>query len=175
MIIAPNGVSWQPTLHQPRSTSDEQAVAQIAPVRTPISTANTSSQQQNGGSTAQQNAEDARAEAFAKFKVMLQNLSSATTEPVIGEPLPSKTARQEFHDFMSKSPGEMIKEKLLREIGLTEEEYDALPPEMKAKVDELIAQRMKEDIKRKIEEKAQEQVAKVDGGVDEEQQAASPV
>ncbi|MCY1421424.1 hypothetical protein D9M71_370810 [compost metagenome] len=76
---------------------------------------------------------------------------------------------------MSKSPGEMIKEKLLREIGLTEEEYDALPPEMKAKVDELIAQRMKEDIKRKIEEKAQEQVAKVDGGVDEEQQAASPV
>jgi hypothetical protein len=62
-------------------------------------------------------------------------------QQVIGEPLPSKTARQEFHDFMSKSPGEMIKEKLLREIGLTEEEYDALPPEMKAKVDELIAQR----------------------------------
>ena len=30
-------------------------------------------------------------------------------------------------------------------------------------------------VKRKIEEKAQEQVAKVDGGVDEEQQAASPV
>jgi len=72
---------------------------------------------------------------------------------------------------MSKSPGEMIKEKLLREIGLTEEEYDALPPEMKAKVDELIAQRMKEDIERKIEEKAQEQLAKADG-LDEEQQAA---
>lgn len=106
---------------------------------------------------------------------MLQNLGSATTETIIGEPLPPKTARQEFHDFMSKSPGEMIKEKLLREIGLTEEEYDALPPEMKAKVDELIAQRMKEDIERKIEEKAQEQVAKVDGGLDEEQQAARPV
>ena len=151
MIIAPNGVSWQPTLHQPRHTSDEQTVAQIAPLRAPITTANTASQQQNGGSTAQQNADDARAEAFAKFKVMLQNLGSATTEPVIGEPLPPKTARQEFQDFMSKSPGEMIKEKLLREIGLTEEEYDALPPEMKAKVDELIAQRMKEDIKRKIE------------------------
>lgn len=38
MIIAPNGVSWQPTLHQPRYTSDEQTVAQIAPLRTPIST-----------------------------------------------------------------------------------------------------------------------------------------
>lgn len=175
MIIAPNGVSWQPTLHQPRYTSDEQTVAQIAPLRTPITTANTASQQQSGGSTAQQNAEEARAEAFAKFKVMLQNLGSATTEPLIGEPLPPKTARQEFHDFMSKSPGEMIKEKLLREIGLTEEEYDALPPEMKAKVDELIAQRMKEDIKRKIEEKAQEQIAKADGGLDEEQQAASPI
>jgi len=42
---------------------------------------------------------------------------------------------------------------------------------MKAKVDELIAQRMKEDIERKIEEKAQEQVAEADG-LDEEQQAA---
>lgn len=175
MIIAPNGISWQPTLHQPRHPSDEQKVAQIAPLRTPITTANTASQQQSGDSTAQQNAEDARAEAFAKFKVMLQNLGSATTEPVIGEPLPPKTARQEFQDFMSKSPGEMIKEKLLREIGLTEEEYDALPPELKAKVDELIAQRMKDDIERKIEEKAQEQVAKVDGGLDEEQQAARPV
>ncbi|MFG0542555.1 hypothetical protein ACF8EA_20615 [Pseudomonas sp. YQ_5] len=175
MIIAHNGVSWQPTLHQPRHANDEQAMAQIAPVRTPISTANTASQQQNGGSTAQQNAEDARAEAFAKLKVMLQNLGSATNEPIIGEPLPPKTAREEFHDFMSKSPGEMIKEKLLREIGLTEEEYDALPPEMKAKVDELIAQRMKENIERKVEEKAQEQVAKVDGDQDEEQQAASPI
>lgn len=171
MIIAPNGVSWQPTLHQPRHANDEQTVAEIAPAGTPITTANTATQQQRQGNTAQQNAEDAREEAFAKFKVMLQNLGSATTEPVIGEPLPAKTARQEFHDFMSKSPGEMIKEKLLREIGLTEEEYDALPPEMKAKVDELIAQRMKEDIERKIEEKAQEQLAKADG-LDEEQQAA---
>ena len=171
MIIAPNGVSWQPTLHQPRHANDEQTVAEIAPAGTPITTANTATQQQRQGNTAQQNAEDAREEAFAKFKVMLQNLSSATTEPVIGEPLPPKTARQEFQDFMSKSPGEMIKEKLLREIGLTEEEYDALPPEMKAKVDELIAQRMKEDIERKIEEKAQEQLAKADG-LDEEQQAA---
>ena len=175
MIIAPNGVSWQPTLNQPRHASDEQTVAEIAPASTPVTTANTATQQQHQGNTAQQNAEDAREEAFAKFKVMLQNLGSETTEPVIGEPLPAKTARQEFHDFMSKSPGEMIKEKLLREIGLTEEEYDALSPEMKAKVDELIAQRMKDDIERKIEEKAQEQVAKVDGGVDEEQQAASPV
>lgn len=48
MIIAPNGVSWQPTLHQPRYTSDEQTVAQIAPLRTPISTANTASQHQSG-------------------------------------------------------------------------------------------------------------------------------
>ncbi|MGO3986373.1 hypothetical protein ABI582_18590 [Pseudomonas sp. SAS7] len=174
MIIAPNGVSWQPTLQQPPHANDEQTVAETAPAPTPITTANTATQQQQGN-TAQQNAEDAREEAFAKFKVMLQNLGSATTDQVIGEQVPPKTARQEFHDFMSKSPGEMIKEKLLLEIGLTKEEYDALPPEVKAKVDELIAQRMKEDIERKIEEKAQEQVAKMDGGLDEEQQAAGTV
>ncbi|EKT4481493.1 hypothetical protein [Pseudomonas putida] len=174
MIIAPNGVSWQPTLHQPRHANDEQTVAEIAPARTPVSTANTATQQQRQGATAQQDAEDAREEAFAKFKVMLQNLGSATTGLVIGEPPPPQTARQEFHDFMSKSPSEMIKEKLLRELGLTEEEYDALPPELKAKVDELLAQQMKEDIERKIEEKAQEQVAKAHG-LDEEHQAASTV
>jgi len=83
MIIAPNGVSWQPTLHQPRHANDEQTVAEIAPAGTPITTANTATQQQRQGNTAQQNAEDAREEAFAKFKVMLQNLGSATTEPVI--------------------------------------------------------------------------------------------
>jgi len=34
-----------------------------------------------------------------------------------------------------------------------------LPPEMKAKVDELIAQRMKEDMHQKVQAKIEEQVA----------------
>ena len=50
---------------------------------------------------------------------------------------------------MSKSPAEMIKEKLLRELGLTEDEYNALPPEKKELVDQQIAQRMKDDIEAK--------------------------
>ena len=39
MIIAHNGVSWQPTLHQPQRTNDEQAVAQATDFRTAITTA----------------------------------------------------------------------------------------------------------------------------------------
>ena len=175
MIIAHNGVSWQPTLHQPQRTNDEQAVAQVAQIRTPITTASTTGQQHNQGNTAQQDADEAREEAFAKLKVMLQNLGSTAAGQGSGEQVKTSSARQEFHDLMSKSPGEMIKEKLLREIGLTVEEYDALPPEMKAKIDELIAQRMKEDIERKIEEKAQEQVARLEGTSGEDEQAVTHV
>ncbi len=79
MIIAHNGVSWQPTLHQSQRANDEQAAAQATDLRTAITTASTTAQQQNQGNTAQQNAEDAREEAFAKFKVMLQNLGSGVT------------------------------------------------------------------------------------------------
>ncbi|MFB2602523.1 hypothetical protein ACE04B_10940 [Rhizobium phaseoli] len=43
----------------------------------------------------------------------------------------------------------MIKEKLLRELGLTEDDYNALPPEKKELVDQQIAQRMKDDVEAK--------------------------
>ncbi|RII78698.1 hypothetical protein [Pseudomonas monteilii] len=175
MIIAHNGASWQPTLHQAQRANDEQAVAQATDFRTAITTASTTAQQQNQGNTAQQNAEDAQEEAFAKHKVMLQNLGSGVFGQDSTEQLTTSTARQAFQDLMSKSHGEMIKEKLLREIGLTKEEYDALPPETRAKVDEWIAQRMTEEIKRKTQEKAEEQTAKVNGTADEDEQSVSQV
>jgi len=160
MIIAPNGVSWQPTVvHQPQRATDEQAVAQAAQLRAPAATGNTAAQQHSQGNTSQQNAEDAREEAFAKLKVALQNPEVAARQQADAETETTSSALQEFRDYMAKSPGEMIKEKLLREIGITPEEYNALPPEMKAKVDELIAQRMKEDMHQKVQAKIEEQVA----------------
>ncbi|MGB3596540.1 MAG: hypothetical protein WBA27_05980 [Pseudomonas neustonica] len=42
------------------------------------------------------------------------------------------------------SVADKIKHTLLQEMGLTEEEYDALPPEEKEKIDELIAERLDE-------------------------------
>lgn len=175
MIIAPNGVSWQPTLHQPQRANDEQAAAQATDLRTAITTASTTAQQQNQGNTAQQNAEDAREEAFAKFKVMLQNLGSGVTGQDSTEQLTTSTARQAFQELMSKSHGEMIKEKLLSEIGLTEAQYEALPPEVKAKVGELIAQRLQEEIENRVQEKAQEQLSQADGTSDGNEDAISHV
>ncbi len=169
MIIAHNGISWQPTAQQPQRVNDEQAVAQVAQGRGPVATGSTAARQNSQGNTAQQNADDAREEAFAKLKVLLQNPEPAARQQASADTSATSSARQEFRDYMSKSPGQMIKEKLLREIGLTEEEYNALPPELKAKIGELIAQRMREDIERNIQEKAEEQVAKLEGASDEEQ------
>ncbi|UVL65534.1 hypothetical protein [Pseudomonas sp. B21-031] len=175
MIIAHNGVSWQPTAHQPQRVADEQAVAQTAQLRAPVATGNAAAQQHSQGNTSQQNAEDAREEAFAKLKVALQNPDGPAREQAGADTQTTSNALQDFRDFMAKSPGEMIKEKLLLELGLTEEEYARLPPEVRAKVDELIAQRMKEDIERKIQAKVEAQVVEQPATADEEDQASSQV
>ena len=54
---------------------------------------------------------------------------------------------------MAKSPEEKIREKYLAELGLSEEEYNALPPEQKEKIDQQIAQRMQEDVELKTQAK----------------------
>ena len=50
----------------------------------------------------------------------------------------------EYLDFMSKTPEQRYFEFLLAEEGLTKEEFDALPPEEKLKVENKIQQKMKE-------------------------------
>ncbi|SMF02558.1 MULTISPECIES: hypothetical protein [unclassified Pseudomonas] len=173
MIIAPNGVSWQPTVHQPQRVTDEQAVAQAAQLRAPVATGNAAAQQHNQSNTSQQKAEDAREEAFAKLKVAMQNPEVPARQQASADTQTTSNALQDFRDFMAKSPGELIKEKLLLEMGLTEEEYNALPPEARAKVDELIAQRMKEDIERKLHAKVEEQLTQQQATASNEEQAAS--
>jgi hypothetical protein len=156
MVIALNGLGWQTAIQQHNRSSNEQALSQFVPVRQVAATRDTAAQQNSQGSTTQQQAEDNQKEAFAKLLVMLQNPdSSARQQASVGEQAPSSAA-QAFHDYMAKSPEEKIKDKMLQELGLTEDEYAALPPEQKAQIDEQIAQRIKEDVELKTQAKLQQ-------------------
>ncbi|MFF7106875.1 hypothetical protein [Pseudomonas sichuanensis] len=149
MLSSINGMPWQPAVQPSSRTGNEQALAQALPFQ-PIAAASGASAQQNSqGSTSQHNSEDNRKEAFAKLMVMLQNPDVAARQQASVDKQQPSDALQEFRDYMDKSPAEKIKEKYLQELGLTEEEYDALPPEKKALIDEQIAQRMQDDIESK--------------------------
>jgi TPP-dependent pyruvate/acetoin dehydrogenase alpha subunit len=71
-------------------------------------------------------------EAFAKTRVQLQ--ASA----------PASGTRAELTEYMSKSPGERIREQLLKEQGLTEEQAQALPQEKQDAISREVAARLKE-------------------------------
>ncbi|WP_271105757.1 hypothetical protein [Pseudomonas tohonis] len=97
-------------------------------------------------------------EAFARLRVNLQGGTAAaagnqTTDDVyadagaaaasVDKPTRSAAA-QEFHDYMDKSAGEKMRDKILKEMGLTEEDIDAMPPEKQEQIEKQIAQRMTE-------------------------------
>ncbi|MGH8440382.1 MAG: hypothetical protein ACRERW_15220 [Pseudomonas sp.] len=137
-----NGVGWQqPVISTVRSTAEVAAEQQVH-IRATVATRDAAPQQQNRGNTAQQNADDAREEAFAKLKVQLQNPDVARREQasVTAADAPTTSAAQEFRDYMALSPAEKIKLKLLNELGITEEEFDALPPEQREIIGRKIAE-----------------------------------
>ena len=79
-------------------------------------------------------------EAFAKTRVQLQ----ATTNG----------ARTEFTEYMSRSPAERIREQLLKEQGLTEEQVQALPQEKQDAIAKQVAERLKEQQQQQVAAKA---------------------
>lgn len=92
-------------------------------------------------SGSEQRFQDNQQEAFAKFKVSLQNL-----EEIFDQKETQSSALQEFRDYMALSPEQKIREKMLREVGLSLEEYEELPPEKKELIDKQIAQRIQEEM-----------------------------
>ncbi|QXH58105.1 hypothetical protein [Pseudomonas maumuensis] len=162
MLITANGLGWQAVQQQQRNVLELPAT-QTPALQPLMASAKSSAQQNNQGSTSQQHAEDNRKEAFAKLVVMLQNPDVAKREQASVGKQEESSALQEFRDYMAKSPAEKIKEKMLQEMGLTAEEYDALPPEQKARIDEQIAQRLQEEVERttqaKLEQQAQREQA----------------
>ena len=161
-MITLNGLGWQPALQQQNRINIEQPLAQVLPLRAPLAASNTTAQQNNQGSTSQQNAEDAREEAFAKLKVLLQNPDIAARQQAGASTQETSSAVQDFREYMAKTPEQKIQEKVLAELGMTPEEFEALPPEQKAKIGEQIAQRIKEDIALKTQAKVQEQAVRAE-------------
>lgn len=51
---------------------------------------------------------------------------------------------EEFRRYMAMSPAEKIRYSVLAEMDMTVEEYEALPPEAKAEIDEEIAERLRD-------------------------------
>ncbi|MBV4508093.1 hypothetical protein HU751_024995 [Pseudomonas sp. BW13M1] len=164
MFITANGLGWQAVQQQQR-TGNDQSAASLVPFQQVIASGKASAQQDSQGSTSEQQAEDNRKEAFAKLMVMLQNPDAAKREQVSVGKQEGTGALQEFRDYMAKSPAEKIKEKLLAELGLTEEEYDALPPERKMIIDQQIAQRMQEEAEMKTQAKLEQQAQRAQGSL----------
>ena len=91
--------------------------------------------------------------AFAKTRVMLQASSSATSSET------KTSATDEFKDYMSKSPAQRIREQLLKELGLTEKDVKAMPPEKQQAISDQVTALMQQKEAVKQAAAAQQQVA----------------
>ncbi|AQZ33750.1 hypothetical protein BHQ29_10945 [Pseudomonas sp. LPH1] len=95
-------------------------------------------------------ARQATEESFARLRVALQNASDGKVETSVSSPLGDEggnAALEAFKAYMAMTPAEKMRDSILKEIGMTEEEIEALPPEQQKAVEEEIAQRMEERAK----------------------------
>ncbi|MBV6287986.1 hypothetical protein [Pseudomonas aegrilactucae] len=145
-----NDLGWQISAgtQQRMTASTTDTSAAYAPV--PIETAKT--QSQRGGDTSRQSFQNQQNEAFAKLMLSLQNPERYSSDAQIET---QSNARQEFLDYMALSPEDKIREKMLRELGLSLEDYEALPPEKKELIDRQIARRIEEEMEIKTIAKLQ--------------------
>ena len=96
------------------------------------------------GSTAGYQAEQAFEESFAKLRVGLQS-GDASGSSLAGKAEPSSNrARDAFHEYMAMSDAEKMRDAILKEMGLTEEEVDAMSPEQQEAIEKQIAEHMQE-------------------------------
>ena len=144
-----NDYGWQvaTTAQQRSSASANSDAVPYLPIS--LNTNSTSDTRKNDSSS-QQRFQDNQQEAFAKLKVSLQSL-----EDIFDKKETQSTALQEFRDYMALSPEQKIREKMLRELGLSLEEYEELPPEKKELIDKQIAQRIQEEMEIKAMAKLQ--------------------
>jgi len=57
-----------------------------------------------------------------------------------------KTAAQELEEYLRKSPAEHMRDAILQEMGLTEEDLAAMPPEKRKAIEDTIAAKIKEKL-----------------------------
>ncbi|WP_419708835.1 hypothetical protein [Pseudomonas sp. NFX224] len=95
-------------------------------------------------------------EAFAKTRVNLQAVYAPLPEGVKDSVGNKGSATDQFKDYMSKTPEERMRDAILDEMGLTQEEIDQMPPEKQKAIGEEIAQRMQDKAEIAKAEKEQE-------------------
>lgn len=146
-----NNYGWQvaATAQQRSTVSTGSDAAPYVPVS--LSTQSASDSRKSSGSS-EQRFQDNQQEAFAKLKVALQNADQTSSKKET-----QSNAVKEFRAYMALSPEQKIREKMLREMGLSLEDYEALPPEKKEKIDKLITQRIQEELEAKTTAKLQAQ------------------
>ncbi|WDG51789.1 hypothetical protein [Pseudomonas chlororaphis] len=97
---------------------------------------------QQAGNTVNDNV----AAAFAKTRVLLQ-ATPPTASTAQGNSATQGSALDEFKDYMSKSPEQRMRDRILEEMGITEEDLKNLPPEKQQAVAQEIAQRVQDKLK----------------------------
>ena len=69
-------------------------------------------------------------------------------------------ALSEFKDYMSKTPEQRLRDSILKDMGLTEEDLKNLPPERQLAINQEIAQRLQDKMQLAKEEKDAKDSAK---------------
>ena len=85
-------------------------------------------------------------EAFAKTRVGLQLTYAPLPTDAQGK-LSGGTATDAFKDYMSKTPEQRLRDSILEELGLTEDDLKTMPPEKQLAIGKEIAERMQDKIK----------------------------
>ncbi|WP_421136853.1 hypothetical protein [Pseudomonas sp. NFX15] len=83
-------------------------------------------------------------EPSAKTRVNLQAVYAPLPEGVKDSIGTKGSATDELKEYMSKTPGERLRDAILDEMGLTQEEIDQMQPEKQMAIGEEIAQRMQD-------------------------------
>lgn len=60
--------------------------------------------------------------------------------------LEAPSATEQFLELMKKSPEERLRDSILKSLGLTEDDLNSMPPEKRKMVEEMIAERIKDQI-----------------------------
>lgn len=65
----------------------------------------------------------------------------------------NKSAADEFLEYAKQSPAERIRAAILQELGITEEELEAMPAEARDAMEKTIAEKLKEKVEQAAEKK----------------------
>lgn len=84
--------------------------------------------------------------AFAKTRVLLQATAPTTSTPGATTATAS-AALTDFKDYMSKTPEQRMRDSVLKEMGITEDDVKNMSPEKQLAIGKEIAQRVEDKMK----------------------------